>query len=48
MPAKENLSQKMTLVSEMVLLQKTADVDVDFKTLEPFLRELGWEPSLPQ
>lgn len=48
MPAKENLSQKMNLVSEMVLLQKIPDVDVDFKTLEPFLRELGWEPSPPQ
>jgi hypothetical protein len=47
-PAKENLSQKMNPLSEMVLLQESADVDVDLKTLEPFLRELGWEPSLPK
>ncbi|HYW41755.1 MAG TPA: hypothetical protein VE959_02785 [Bryobacteraceae bacterium] len=39
-PGKEKLSQ----TSEMVLQQKTADVDVELITLEPFLRELGWEP----
>jgi hypothetical protein len=37
-PGKELLS----LTSEMVLQQKTADADLT--TLEPFLRELGWEP----
>jgi TIR domain len=37
-PGKEQLSQQ----SEMVLQQKSADVDQ--ATLEPFLRELGWEP----
>ena len=39
-PGKERLSQ----TSEMVLRQNTADVDVELGTLEPFLRELGWEP----
>jgi len=37
-PGKEKLSQ----TSEMVLRQRSADVDL--ATLEPFLRELGWEP----
>jgi hypothetical protein len=37
-PGKEKLSQ----TSEMVLQQKTEEVDL--ATLEPFLRELGWEP----
>jgi hypothetical protein len=36
--------EKLTQTSEMVLQQKTADVDVELVTLEPFLRELGWEP----
>jgi hypothetical protein len=38
-PGKERLKQ----TSEMVLLQQAEDAD--FKTLEPFLLELGWEPS---
>jgi hypothetical protein len=42
MPGKAKLSHG----SEMVLQQKTADADL--ATLEPFLRELGWEPPPPQ
>ena len=38
-PGKEKLSQ----TSEMVLQQRTAEVNL--ATLEPFLRELGWEPA---
>lgn len=46
LPAKDNLSQKLSRTpSWMVLPQKVADLDVDLTTLEPFLRELGWEPS---
>jgi hypothetical protein len=37
-PGKEKLSQ----ASVMVLEQKAEEVDA--ATLEPFLRELGWEP----
>lgn len=37
-PGREKLSQSF----KMVLQQKTADADLI--TLEPFLRELGWEP----
>jgi hypothetical protein len=40
-PGKQKLSQTSL---EMVLQQRTADADVELATLEPFLRELGWEP----
>jgi hypothetical protein len=40
-PAKEKLSR----TAEMVLQQTTSDADI--ATLEPFLRELGWEPHSP-
>ena len=38
-PEKEKLSH----TSEMVLQQKTPDAEL--ATIEPFLRELGWEPQ---
>jgi hypothetical protein len=43
-PGKERLNQ----TSEMVLRQQNAEVEVDLTTLEPFLRELGWEPPPSQ
>lgn len=38
--------KKLSMTSEMVLMQQAADGDADLATLEPFLRKLGWEPPL--